>query len=119
MIDVRTLLLGVAAFSATFAGGLWLGVGNLPKAIASSAADVQMPGAAAQTPRVAAQAVSAAVAASRRRRAQRPAAQGQGLMGDDRMRHAVSSTVKVRSQSRLQRHSESPPKRRIRLRRRR
>jgi hypothetical protein len=49
MFDWRTVLLGCAAFAATFAGGLWFGVGNLPTLVGLSANEVRQPRAAAGT----------------------------------------------------------------------
>ena len=47
MVDWRTLLLGVAAFSATFAGGMLLSGGNLPSLATLSLTEVRLPSALA------------------------------------------------------------------------
>jgi hypothetical protein len=54
MIDWRTLMMGVAAFGATFAGGMWLNGGGLPSLAGLSLADIKLPSALAGTPPVAA-----------------------------------------------------------------
>jgi hypothetical protein len=43
MVDWRTLLLGVAAFSATFAGGMLLSGGSLPSWASLSLTEVRLP----------------------------------------------------------------------------
>lgn len=110
MVDWRTVLLGVAAFGATFAGGMWFGVGNLPTLFGLSAGDVRLPRAVAETlaivvpPKpIPAPAKSAAAIHPQPMTAEVPApraaapapAAGKGLTDDDRLRQAVILRAKA------------------------
>ena len=119
MVDWRTLILGVVAFSATFAGGMWFGVGNLPSLIGLSAASVA-PGADVRHPQavghtmptaarrrlVSASARVATVVPTERVTLSAPA-QGPGLTKDNYLRRSVI----LRAKAYLKPTCNSDPKR--------
>jgi hypothetical protein len=87
MLDFRTLVLGLGAFSATFAVGWWLGIGkgmSLPAAVASALPGGAATSSAPATPPPAVRPAGSQVAA-------RPVepAQGTGLTDNDGLRRAV------------------------------
>jgi len=119
MVDWRTLVLGGVAFSATFAGGMWFGVGSLPSLIGLSAASVA-PVADARRPQTVGHAMPTVarpnlVSASAQVATVVPTegvippvpAQGPGLTHDDRLRRSVI----LRAKAYLKPTCNSDPKR--------
>ena len=102
MLDWRTILLGVAAFGATFAGGMWLGAGSLPSLIGASVAQIRAlpasdPGRKPPAPAPASQPVPITLAPPpAEEAAPQPAPPPPpALTGDDHLRQAVVLRAKA------------------------